>query len=144
MTDRQAIEILTEEYRHVAIHLKDAGKSPEYYKKMQDLAHALTRGIEALEQRTPPEVEKSEAEFQIYKGFEKRPKTYLVFPNKGKNRTGRDIVIASKRYFKCSKEHLFCGIGTIKEDGNLYPYDFNYPTSAIYITYRRKVVRNDY
>lgn len=54
MTDRKAIEILTEEYRHVAIHLKDADKSPEYYKEMQDLAHALTRGIEALNQRTPP------------------------------------------------------------------------------------------
>lgn len=141
MTDRKAIKILTEEYRHVATHLKNAGKSPEYYKEMQDLANALTRGIEALNQRnqiTPPEVEKSEAEFQIYKGFEKRPKTYLVFPYKDKNRTGSEIIIASKRYFKCSKEHLICGLGTIKEDGNLYPYDFNYPTSVIYIIYRRK------
>lgn len=43
-----AIRTLTEEYRHVCLHLLDGGKSPEYYIEMQQLATALEMGISAL------------------------------------------------------------------------------------------------
>lgn len=36
----KAIELIQEERDHVAIHAKDKGKVPEYYKEMEDLVAA--------------------------------------------------------------------------------------------------------
>jgi hypothetical protein len=48
MTSKEAIEILQGELNHVQIHLKDAGKAPEFYDELGNLGKALERGIEAI------------------------------------------------------------------------------------------------
>lgn len=48
MTQKEAIEVLEIEARHVKSHLNDEGKAKSYYKEMIALYTALTMGIEAL------------------------------------------------------------------------------------------------
>ena len=76
------------------------------------------------------------AEFEIYEGFTKRKKKYLVFTKTVK--ATDEIVEASKKFFKCSIGHLRFTLGYIVDD-DLY---LTYPpllgaTQVLVVTYVR-------
>lgn len=48
MSIDKAIEILTDELRHIRLHLQEKGKAPEYYEELGQLARAMEMGIAAL------------------------------------------------------------------------------------------------
>ena len=52
MSIDKAIEILTDELRHIRLHLQANGKAPEYYEELGQLARAMEMGIAALKE--PP------------------------------------------------------------------------------------------
>ena len=76
------------------------------------------------------------AKFEIYEGFTKRKKKYLVFTKTVK--ATDEIIEASKKFFKCSIGHLQFRLGYIVDD-DLY---FTLPplldwTQVLVVTYVR-------
>lgn len=52
MEIKRAIEIITDEKKHVESHMNDAGKSPEYYQEMRELNEAYEIAIKALKSQS--------------------------------------------------------------------------------------------
>lgn len=56
MEIKRAIEIITDEKKHVESHMNDAGKSPEYYQEMRELNEAYEIAIKALKLADCPQL----------------------------------------------------------------------------------------
>ena len=48
ITNRRAIQVITDELKHCELHIQDAGKSPEYYQEMQELIDSYRYAIEVM------------------------------------------------------------------------------------------------
>lgn len=49
MTNKEAIEILTEELDHTEQHLNFVGKAPDYYEELGKYCEAVRKAIKALD-----------------------------------------------------------------------------------------------
>lgn len=65
----------------------------------------------------------SKAKFEIYKGYNKRKKTYIVARiNDATIATATQLMNTAKKYFRCSEEHVKIWIGYLYK-GELYLED---------------------
>lgn len=63
----------------------------------------------------------SKVKFEIYKGYNKRKKTYIVARHEDIT-TANQLMMTAKKYFRCSEEHVKLWIGYLYK-GELYLED---------------------
>lgn len=48
ITNRRAIEVISDELKHCELHIQDRDKAPQYYEEMQELIESYRYAIEAM------------------------------------------------------------------------------------------------